>query len=118
MYCIPKICPLPSRTVLYYPAAGRVDEIVNYGVEYFGVSRTCLASPDRHQNIVEARHIICNVLYSYAGLTLGQIGKRFNRDHTTIIAGNHKVAALLTNNEPFRNLYYGFVDGLKGKGII
>lgn len=118
MYCIPKICPLPSRTVLYYPAAGRVDEIVNYGVEYFGVSHTCLASPDRHQNIVWARHIICSMLYNYACLTLGQIGNKFNRDHTTIIAGNQKVSILLTNNEPFRDLYNGFRDGLKEKGII
>ena len=56
----------------------------------------------RAKHLVEARMIAYHMLYNYAGLTLKQIGNRYNgRDHTTIINGLQNYAKWIFSDPVF-----------------
>lgn len=57
----------------------------------YGFTVQALRGRDRHQELVEARHVAIKRLYD-AGLNVAETGRIMNRDHSTILYhlnGNH-----------------------------
>jgi len=60
----------------------------------YGVSRVSLVSERRTKELLEPRHVAMYVAATITRRSLTQIGFYFNRDHTSVIHGRNKIAAL------------------------
>lgn len=69
---------------------GNQEDIVNAVLNYYSVSLENLKSKSRKRKYVRPRHVLFYLLYS-AGLTTEDIGRIFNRDHSTVIHGRDVV---------------------------
>lgn len=63
--------------------------------DYFKISKNLLVSNFNDREVVEPRHISMYCMNKYQGLTLQEIGKLFNRHHSTIISSNKKVQGFI-----------------------
>ena len=74
--------------------AGRLPEIerkiLHETCTYFEVTPSALTGKLRQRRLTEPRHVAF-VLYKIAGRSYPEIGRRFNRDHTTVISGVKRV---------------------------
>lgn len=62
--------------------------------DYFDVSPRLILSDKRHANLVFIRQAMWSVLHNL-GYTFKDIGRNFNRDHSTIIHGVNRVHGLI-----------------------
>lgn len=80
-------------------------EIINVVAEYFSLKPSELRSPKRTQEVVFPRHITYYLLHKEGGLTLSRIATLLNKkDHTTVIHGIKKIAAVVEKNNEIRGL--------------
>ena len=64
--------------------------------DYYGFKPMQLASANRSQNLVTARHIAMYLCRKHLDLSFLAIGKEFgNRDHSTVLNANNKIERLL-----------------------
>ncbi len=64
--------------------------------DYYGFKTSQLASANRSQNLVMARHIAMYLCRKHLDLSFLAIGKEFgNRDHSTVLNANNKIEKLL-----------------------
>lgn len=68
----------------------------------YGISKAELTGQKRTKEIVNARHIAIYLIRSTVELSLPNIGKIFNRDHTTIMSSIENVEKRLRNDSAFR----------------
>lgn len=61
------------------------EEIINVVCNYYKLNRKDLLGKSRRKEIVVARHMAIIVIRSYLQLSTTEIGKIFNRDHSTIV---------------------------------
>ena len=66
-----------------------------------GVSRAELLSPSRTERVVRARHLAMYLARELTSLSLAQIARAFDRDHTTVM---HAVRAIEGRLEPGSDL--------------
>jgi chromosomal replication initiator protein len=64
-----------------------LPEIIRQVCEAFGISADMLNSKSRKQEYVHARNAIFYLARQHTGLSLQEIGRRFNRTHSTVIKG-------------------------------
>lgn len=74
------------------------DRIVKAVCDYFKISKTSLVRGGRHTKYAHARYIAFLLLHKHTVLTKSEIGKIFNKDHTTVIHGIKKVNDLISVN--------------------
>ena len=55
--------------------------------EETGFSRAQISGPQRRQPLVEARHELFRRLYATGRLSLSQIGRMFDKHHSTVLHG-------------------------------
>ncbi len=67
------------------PVSVTVDKIFTAVCRKFGVSRADLESTSRKKELAQPRHLCIYLIREVTGMSLPQIGKIFNRDHTTVI---------------------------------
>lgn len=60
-----------------------------------GVTLRAVLSPDRHKYITMVRHELMALVYASTDLSLPEVGRAFQRDHTTCISGIRKHEARL-----------------------
>jgi len=53
----------------------------------YGITTEDLASPSRARNLLEPRRVAMTIARTLTGWSYARIGKRLNRDHTSVIAG-------------------------------
>ena len=58
-----------------------------------------ITSPSRTANLCAMRMVICHQLRT-AGLTLSQIGKKINRNHSTVVHSLRRFEDLMSVNDP------------------
>lgn len=63
-----------------------IERIVAITAGYYGISKAEIYGRSRATNIVTARHMAYLLAYN-SGMSFTEIGKRFKRDHTTIMHG-------------------------------
>lgn len=64
-----------------------MPEIIRMVCEGFGLSREALASKSRKQEYVHARNAVFFLARKHTELSLQEIGRQFNRSHSTVIKG-------------------------------
>jgi len=66
------------------PKPSDVQSIINKVCVHFEVHKETLMNKSRSKDIVRARNVIHNLLAEKYDMTLGDIGKYFGQDHTTV----------------------------------
>ncbi len=61
-----------------------------------------LRTVKRQREYVECRQVIMFFLKNFSGMSLMQIGRRFNRDHTTVIHSVQEVYNRIETNDHFK----------------
>lgn len=81
-----------GRTTLsYYVIPGltmkkvRFQRIIMSVAEHFQISTRLMMSKSRQRELVLARNMCMYIMKNYFNMTLKEVGKAFNRDHTTAI---------------------------------
>lgn len=75
------------------------EKIVSCIAEYFGISKEDIRSEKRHKEIAYPRHICVFLLRNHTNLSLIDIGKVINRDHTTVMSSFEKIKKEMENNK-------------------
>lgn len=81
------------------PSVERIQEIV---AEEYGITVDDLKSRQRHERFAFPRQIAIYIACAISGMSLPEIGKAFNKDHSTVIHARDKIAQLI-QNDPFFN---------------
>ena len=83
---------------------GVVEDIVMRVSLNLNISRKLIMSRDRHEEIVNARHVIWYALY-LRGYSLTSLGRMFKRHHGAILHAVKRVRFLMeTNDNTFRKV--------------
>ncbi len=77
-----------------------IEKIVS---KYYDRDIEKLRSKTRHREDVECRQVIMFFLKTCSKMTLTQIGRRFNRDHTTVIYAIQTVYDAIETNPHFKS---------------
>jgi hypothetical protein len=89
-----------------------IDNVIKEGCNFFGIEEKALLSKNRKQGLVSKRHMIATYLVDIKKCKLIDVGRRFKRDHTTIINSNEVVSDLCETNPLFRENYYNLINHL------
>lgn len=66
---------------------GEYDRVLLRAIQLFGYTVQEIVSQSRARKLVMARQFVMYWAWRRSGLSMPQIGRRLNRDHTTILAG-------------------------------
>src|SRR5882672_7607843 len=94
---LPNFLALPpyEGTVVTWPVVAS-RSIIRHTAEYFRITVEHLLSTSRVQELVDARHIAMYLLKKLKHFSYPEIARRMgNRDHTTVLHGVRRVAALV-----------------------
>lgn len=76
-----------KRRKAYGPASGITGFVVSVAADVFGVPCDDIYSSSRKANVSEARQAVMYVLRTDFDVSLAQIGRDLNRDHTSVMHG-------------------------------
>lgn len=84
--------------------AGRYSfkRVLDVTCAVYGISEELLISPSRVPKMVQARQQIIRILRDFGGFSYPEIGRRLNRDHSTII---HSYESAINNPLPLQKEY-------------
>lgn len=86
----------PTRRENYYwrareveadPVAATWKDITREVANRHGLTWSEIMGPSRHRQMAWARHEAWSLIWAQGRLSLPQIGRRFDRDHTTVLSG-------------------------------
>jgi len=84
------------------PTESLVNRCFNAIYDKYGISRNELTGQKRTKEIVNARHIAIYLIRNTVELSLPNIGKIFNRDHTTVMSSIENVEKRIRNDRAFK----------------
>ena len=84
------------------PTEVTVSKIFSAIYDKYGISRDEITGLKRSQNIVSVRHIAVYLIREITEMSQTNIGKIFNRDHTTVIASIEKVEKKMKTDSAYR----------------
>ena len=104
-----------EQTGINIKAFYKIEEAVKQKIEPFDVidivcqtlniNVSDIYSKTRKRNISEARQICMYLVYNECLLSLHQVGRIFNRDHSTIIHGRRNIANWLRYEDDFKKKF-------------
>jgi len=102
-FVFPPLPPLPPK---YQALLGEretksgvnLSDIVLAATKVSGLKREDLVGPKRISRIARVRQAAMYVARQMTGLSFPEIGRRFNRDHTTVLHGYRRVLKLLPSD--------------------
>jgi len=74
------------------------EKIINAICEHFKITKTNLVRGGNYPKYSHARYIAFMLLHKHTVLTKSEIGRMFNKDHTTVIHGIRKVQDMISIN--------------------
>jgi chromosomal replication initiator protein len=83
---------IPKSRPKIAPTQGRLTEIRDFVAEYYGLSGRTIASKSRKREIAWARHVGIYISYSQTKEKLVDIGKCYNREHSTALHSYYVVS--------------------------
>lgn len=89
-----------------------IDEIINSCCEYFQMNESLLVGNSRKRRIVENRQMLSAYLVGVRKFSLVEVGRRLNRDHTTVLNSKVTVNDLCETNPLFMYKYIQLVNHL------
>ena len=91
------------------------DDVIKAVCDFYDVKPTQLKGPKRDASLVRARQVAMYLLKRELSLTLVEIGNLLGgRDHTTVMHGVEKVAALVENKTGVESDIRGITKSLRG----
>ena len=103
LFCFPGSFELVTVTSKPMPLV-TMDDIIQDTCDILGVNDLALVGKTRIREVVEARQIAIYMAKKYLPKTaLKRIGKRFNRDHSTVIYAISQYRDLTTTDNQYRN---------------
>ncbi len=88
-----------------------VELVVRVVADHFGVKPADIKGDRRQQPTARARQVAMYLSRKLCGLSTPQLGERFGRDHSTIIAATQKVDETMSAEADFKNV----IDSLERK---
>ena len=88
-----------------------------YTCELFRCTLDELFSTIRVRQVVSARNVCMSVMREFTGMSLGQIGRHFNKDHCTVIYAIRTVKDLYTTDKEYRIIVDKVYDAARGKRL-
>jgi len=89
----------PNRSIVFYPGASRVEHIQKIVCRQYGISRHDMLSARRTAKLVIPRQVAIYLTKELTPRSFSDIGRYFNRDHTTVLHAVRKIA-YLTERDP------------------
>ena len=74
------------------------DSIINATANYFNMTAADLTGVNRTKGVTEARQISMYLIRTLTNLSLPDIGKIFNRNHSTVLVSIRKIESQMENN--------------------
>ena len=93
------------------------DDIMNVICKYYDLEKKDVLTNNRHQELVTARHMFCNMCRTYTTSTTIAIGKYINRDHASVIFGSNKINNLYDVDKITRTDRDFIVESILGKEL-
>ena len=75
------------------------DKIISIVAKRYDISKDDILSKKRDQNIAYARNVSIYVIRSVTQMSFPEIGKIFNRDHSTIMSSNKVIQEKVASNQ-------------------
>ena len=94
-------CGLPAKS---YPAALAIQIIIGVVAKYFQVTREEIKGRSRLQKYCLPRQIAMYLAHECNLSSYPEIGRKFNRDHTTAMSACRKISARVQDNPEFREM--------------
>ena len=83
------------------PVGVTVDRIFDAVEKRFGVSKEDMVGSRRTKDIATARHVAVFLIRQVTDMSLPNIGKLFNRDHTTVLSSCETVEKRMLSDPPY-----------------
>ena len=83
------------------PVSVTVDKIFSAITDRYGVSREDMVGKKREKAIAEARHISVYLIREITEMSFPNIGKLYDRDHTTILSSYQKISRQVKTDPVF-----------------
>ena len=87
------------------PIKAPIERAFHAVMDLWQVTRVELLSPRRTSNIAKPRQALCALLKEFTTLSLPQIGRKLNRDHTTVMHAVRAVERFRQYDPAFRECY-------------
>lgn len=79
-----------------------LDHVMSVVCNYRGVSGADLIGPGRTNAIVRPRMEFCFLARKHTALSMPEIGRKINRDHTSVLNAARRIDALIADNSVLR----------------
>ncbi|MEA3450277.1 MAG: helix-turn-helix domain-containing protein [Bacteroidota bacterium] len=86
----------------------KTQNIIQFTAEYFNVAEKAIKRKTRKKEIVEARHIAMWFMKKHTKLTLENIGKKFNKDHSSVSHASKKIDNMMSVYVQFHSKILNF----------
>lgn len=84
----------------------------------FELGEEDLYSPSRKKELILARHLAMYLLHRVLGISFFQVGKKFHRDHTSVIYAVSKIEEKMKTEEKFRQFIENISKAIKNKSYF
>jgi len=92
-----------------------IENIVDYVCNYMEVPIEKVLGKARHRSLVEARHLCMYLARVKTGKALSEIGRHFNRDHSTVIHAITKIDGWLSIDKKFLQEYNALISQIDNR---
>jgi len=82
-----------------------MPQLIDAACDYLNIDKDKILGKKRDRNIVESRHMIMSYLSNSRNVKLTDIGRQFNRDHSTVIYAKVHVSNLCATDELYSQTY-------------
>ncbi len=95
-----------------------IDKIIMLGGQFFNLDLSWLTGRQRDRYIVEPRMLIMFYLRRDCKFSLAEVGRRFNRDHTTVMHAMKQVDDLFTTQPEIKAHYNEMITYIEYHGLF
>ena len=105
--------------VAQFPIEAPIDEVIVRNISRdFNLGEKEIYSPSRKKELILPRHLAMYLLHGVLGISFFQVGKKFNRDHTSVIYAVSKIDEKIKKDEKFAQLIDDISKAIKNKSYF
>lgn len=96
------------------PTSVMVDRILSVVANHYGVTVDDIESKRKTDTVASARHVAIYMVRTITNLSLKEVGKIFNRDHTTVMSSINRVEILIKTKRGYEAEINAIKKEIKG----
>jgi chromosomal replication initiator protein len=108
---------IPKPRAKVAPIQGRLTEIRDFVAEYYGLSGRTVASKSRKREIAWARHVGIYISCAQTKEKLVDIGKCYNRKHSTALHSYYVVSDAMEQDAGVRKEVNELIGGIDNASV-